>query len=103
MPSLSPLWKVSRDMKRLVMICVLLAFGSAGEAVARHPHARFRTLRKPVVFHARPRMSYDELRAYLNCRYPRYVGGFHASYFRDMGLPPGDVGLRGNSLTLSPW
>jgi len=28
----------------------------------------------------------------------RYIGGFHQNYFRDIGIPPGDVGIRGNAL-----
>ncbi len=27
----------------------------------------------------------------------RYIGGFHQSHFRNIGVPTGDIGLRGNS------
>ena len=54
-------------------------------------------------FTHRPAPSYQETYQYLNWRYPKYVGGLHASYFRDLGLPPGDVGLRGNGLYMTPW
>ena len=30
--------------------------------------------------------------------YPRYYGGFHARFLYEYGLPPGDIGIRGN-----PW
>lgn len=40
---------------------------------------------------------------HLEQRYPRYYGGFHARYFDNLGIPSGDIGLRGNSLYASPW
>jgi len=36
-------------------------------------------------------------------RFPKYYGGFHARYFQDIGVPPGDVGLRGNGIYPTPW
>lgn len=39
----------------------------------------------------------------LHARYPRYTGAFHYSFFRDLGVPPGDVGLRGNGIYAHPW
>ena len=39
----------------------------------------------------------------LNRHYPKYYGGFHARYFQDLGLPPGDIGLRGNGIYATPW
>lgn len=33
----------------------------------------------------------------------RYIGGFHRSQFDNIGLPSGDIGLRGNSLYWRPW
>ena len=47
--------------------------------------------------------TYQQKKAYLNWRYPKYIGGFHYSYFRDMGVPPGDVGFRSNGLYPTPW
>jgi len=35
--------------------------------------------------------------------YPKYYGGFHARHFDNIGIPPGDVGLRGNGIYLPPW
>jgi len=35
--------------------------------------------------------------------YPKYYGGFHSRHFNNIGIPPGDVGLRGNGIYLSPW
>jgi len=39
----------------------------------------------------------------LNERYPKFYGGFHSSYFHNMGLPPGDIGPRGNGIYPTPW
>ena len=47
--------------------------------------------------------SYDEYYRYMNSYYPKYYGGFHSSYFQNMGVPSGDVGLRGNGIFMSPW
>ena len=33
----------------------------------------------------------------------RYVGGFHESHFYNLGIPNGDIGLRGNGLNFRPW
>ena len=33
----------------------------------------------------------------------RYTGGFHQSHFQNLGLPSGDVGLRGNALNWRTW
>ncbi len=33
----------------------------------------------------------------------RYTGGFHQSHFQNLGLPSGDIGLRGNALNWRTW
>ena len=35
--------------------------------------------------------------------FPRYIGAFHSRYFNDLGVSPGDVGIRSNGVTFSPW
>ena len=35
--------------------------------------------------------------------YPKYYGGFHYRYFQETGFPPGDIGLRGNGVYMTPW
>ena len=47
--------------------------------------------------------SYPEYYHYMNSQFPKYYGGFHASYFQDMGMSPGDTGLRGNGIFPTPW
>ncbi len=33
----------------------------------------------------------------------RYIGGLHYSYFQNLGIPTGDIGLRGNGVFWRPW
>ncbi|MCP4096542.1 MAG: hypothetical protein GY880_15310 [Planctomycetaceae bacterium] len=33
----------------------------------------------------------------------RYIGGLHHTYFENLGIPPGDIGLRGNGVFWRPW
>ncbi len=33
----------------------------------------------------------------------RYIGGFHQSYFQNIGIPSGDIGLRGNAYNWRTW
>ncbi len=47
--------------------------------------------------------TYDEYYHYMNSHFPKYYGGFHSSYFQSIGVPPGDIGLRGNGIFATPW
>jgi hypothetical protein len=33
----------------------------------------------------------------------RYVGGFHQSHFENIGIPSGDIGIRGNAYQWRTW
>lgn len=33
----------------------------------------------------------------------RYIGGFHQSHFNNIGIPSGDIGLRGNAYNWRTW
>jgi hypothetical protein len=35
--------------------------------------------------------------------YPKYEGGFHARQLQNIGIPTGDVGIRGNGIYMNPW
>ena len=35
--------------------------------------------------------------------YPKYYGGIHARHLQNIGIPSGDIGLRGNSITPNAW
>jgi hypothetical protein len=33
----------------------------------------------------------------------RYIGGFHYSHLDDVGIPSGDIGIRGNAYRWDTW
>jgi hypothetical protein len=35
--------------------------------------------------------------------YPKYYGGIHARHLQNIGIPTGDIGIRGNGITATPW
>jgi hypothetical protein len=35
--------------------------------------------------------------------YPKYDAGFHARHLQNIGVPTGDVGIRGNGIYMNPW
>lgn len=35
--------------------------------------------------------------------YPKYYGSFHYRHLDNIGIPSGDIGIRGNGLYISPW
>jgi hypothetical protein len=35
--------------------------------------------------------------------YPKYQGGFHSRALQNIGVPTGDIGIRGNGFMLNPW
>lgn len=41
--------------------------------------------------------------AYAAAVYPKYYGGFHARQLQNLGMPPGDIGIRGNNIFMNPW
>jgi hypothetical protein len=50
------------------------------------------------------RYSADQARAaYARQVYPQYYWGFHARHDQNLGVPTGDIGLRGNGITWQPW
>lgn len=36
-------------------------------------------------------------------QYPKFIGGFHYHDLHNIGIPNGDIGLRGNGISMSPW
>ncbi|MDA0660919.1 MAG: hypothetical protein O3C60_19115 [Planctomycetota bacterium] len=57
-----------------------------------------------IYTYAAPNRVYRNKNNYSsNYNYPHYVGGFHARYFENEGLPRGDIGLRGNGSMAFPW
>lgn len=41
--------------------------------------------------------------AYGRAVYPKYYWGLHSREFQNIGVPHGDIGIRGNDLSLGPW
>jgi hypothetical protein len=35
--------------------------------------------------------------------YPKYQAGFHSRSLQNIGVPTGDVGIRGNGIYMNPW
>ncbi|HTN76726.1 MAG TPA: hypothetical protein VL096_15815 [Pirellulaceae bacterium] len=35
--------------------------------------------------------------------YPKYYGGFHSRDLSNIGIPNGDIGIRGNGINMLPW
>lgn len=71
-------------------------FGKAAvsQPAAAHAHDG------PVTYAApRPYSRYE----YSRAMYPRYDADFHARHYQNIGVPTGDVGLRGNGITWQPW
>lgn len=94
----------------LLATCVLISF-SATTATAQIFGGRVTINRpwnpwqQPAGYPNTPRRAptYDEYYQYMNSQFPKYYGGFHASYFQSIGVPPGDIGLRGNGIFATPW
>ena len=83
------------------IICLLVSFEAAaagGRHGFRHQH---RHQHKPKQV-SQPHVVYP-VKSFYRGYYPKYYGGFHARYFENIGVPPGDIGLRGNGIYQLPW
>lgn len=90
-----------RNLQRIIVFLFVAAafslFASTSEAARPKLFSRLIQYRRAIA------PTYQQRYQYANWRYPKYTGAFHANYFRDMGVPPGDVGFRGNGLYATPW
>jgi hypothetical protein len=41
--------------------------------------------------------------AYGRAVYPKYYWGFHSRTLQNVGVPHGDIGIRGSDLSMGPW
>jgi len=57
----------------------------------------------PHVVRSRDRAPSPPPKSYDSSRYPKFIGGFHSRELQNVGVPPGDVGLRGNGFSMFPW
>jgi hypothetical protein len=57
------------------------------------------------LFQGRAAASFRQAHPPLDARevYPKYYGGFHARQLQNIGIPTGDIGIRGNGITATPW
>ena len=91
-----------------VMTVLGLSFLLQGSLAAHHPlGCRFRprpsvSARLHLHRSYRPHRRCDPYKVYADL-YPKYYGGFHARHFQSYGVPPGDVGLRGNGIQWFAW
>ena len=52
----------------------------------------------------RPPVYLSQQGAYGRYLYPQYYGGIHARQLQNIGIPTGDIGIRGNGgVTMFPW
>ena len=49
------------------------------------------------------RYSYPSSQRSAEELYPKYYGAFHYRHLDNIGIPTGDIGIRGNGLYMSPW
>lgn len=93
---------MNRHFSLLIAAAMLLAIAATAEA--RGPRVRERKAALAQRADLRqPANSYEARRAYLNERYPKYIGGIHVRELDRFGLPPGDRGPRGNGFYATPW
>ena len=78
----------------LTLTVVAIAANSAAAAPRRWSNAPSNTM---------PRASYSTGYRSAAEVYPKYYGGCHSRALDPVGIPNGDIGLRGNGFTASPW
>ncbi len=88
--------------KSLIAILFLLLVSEFNVCEAGRPRL-FSRSRHRILHSQRVAPSYAETYRYLNWRYPKYTGAFHANYFQSTGVAPGDIGFRGNGVYMTPW
>ncbi len=64
----------------------------------RQSPTRFKNAARPRLYDPRTEPDDDRWE-----QYPKYIGGFHASHYYNIGVPPGDIGFRGNGIYWAPW
>ncbi len=50
-----------------------------------------------------PRRTYAYRYYQGNTMYPKYYFGLHERQLQNIGVPSGDIGLRGNGFMMNPW
>lgn len=88
-------------LRKMTFLAVVLAisFMATGDCQAKHGLFGRRYPVKRQNFPVYGSYPYS----HYNYRYPKYIGGFNARYFDSIGVPSGDIGLRGNGIYMTPW
>lgn len=81
----------------LVAVVALLMFMPASTLSAAG--RRHRTASRPTYSRSANSPQAQATRA----AYPKYYYGFHSRSMQNIGVPTGDIGIRGNGITASPW
>lgn len=90
-------------MRTLVTIvltgAIIAALSSSAEAGRRRRGSQGQP------FQGQASAQFQERHPPLDARelYPKYYGGFHARALQNIGIPTGDIGIRGNGITTNPW
>lgn len=91
----------------LLAVAVLLTTCDAEAAGRRGWRSRsaHRAAAHPLHLSAPPtaRGSTSPADLYYRSLYPKYQTGFHARETQNLGIPTGDIGLRGNGMFWTPW
>jgi hypothetical protein len=74
----------------------------AAPMVERAPPAPPVLPRSPLFAPISPELRHDPARYYQSV-HPKYQSGFHARDMQNLGIPTGDIGLRGNGIFWTPW
>jgi hypothetical protein len=85
-------------MRPLLALLVIATLALVNPSAA---HARGWRARMQAAAASRPTPAQNPQAA--KAIYPKYNAGFHARYLENVGVPTGDVGLRGNGITWNPW
>jgi hypothetical protein len=90
-------------MRRLIFVAIALVIvGWSSFTQAAEPHPRWAApyARQPMP----PYSKQAQIGAYGRAVYPKYYWGLHSREFYNVGVPHGDIGLRGgNGFTWNPW
>jgi hypothetical protein len=83
-----------------IAVLVLSTNAHAGGRWQRNQNGQFQgQAERPV----NPRQTYPYRYYQGNMMYPKYYFGLHERQMQSIGVPSGDIGIRGNGITATPW
>lgn len=93
-----------RPVFLLTLIVALSLLAASSQAAGRRMRGAPAPQQGYVQPHGYP--SYYDQKMYMWSMYPKYQAGFHSRALQNIGIPPGDIGPRGNPYHYgygSPW